>query len=332
MAAIGEDLGADFLLYGKLERRKGDYKISLKLLNVESKSLEQTTTQKVPRGDLRSAKIEEWADKLYQAMVGVDESGTLDIDSNVDRATIYIDDKVATTLRDGSARVSGLSEGPHTVTIESKGHRTYEAEVVIVAGETEEISVSLVKEEDRDEDEEDDGKSLWKVAFVSGAVVTAGLAGGWAYNGVRVWSYENDKTKAWDAMEADGNVAGNAAARAVQDLARDRGQVTQAGVIKESCSIARDVDSEHDEALADFRSACDSGKSAANATNAFIVTTVLAAAATTYFGYQVWFADSGSSHERAARGDKKRGRRGTRMVIAPQIGQDSFGAGVRIDF
>ena len=51
---------------------------------------------------------------------------TLRIDADVDKATIYVDGKVATTLRDGSAKVVGLDEGVHEVAIEADGFKRYE--------------------------------------------------------------------------------------------------------------------------------------------------------------------------------------------------------------
>lgn len=325
MADIGADLGADRLLYGKLERRQKGYQVSLKLLNTKTKQMEKTTSELIPIEDLHNNKINKWARSLFARLIGVPESGTLSIDANVEKATIYIDGSVATTLRDGSAKVLGLSEGTHTVTIEADGYDRYEAEVAVAAGEVEILSVSLEAQAttspDKTDEEGSDG-SLWRIGFVGGALITGAMASGWAYNGLRMsGSLDEAKVEAWNALQAGDSDAYAAISAGAQD-----------GVVKDSCGEADDYQPSGAASgeLVNFRNACQDGRDAATRANIFIAGTAVAALATAYMGYQGWIVHGKKSNkERQA---KRRNKNERRVVVTPQLGRASVGAGLSLEF
>lgn len=323
MADIGTDLGADRLLYGKLERRKKGYQVSLKLLNTNTRQMERTTSELIPTDDLHTAKINKWARSLFNRLIGVPELGTLTIDANIARATIYVDGEVATTLRDGSAKVLGLSEGTHTLSIEADGYQRYEAEVAISAGATEELSVSLRREQVPTEEppggEGDDG-GIWKVGFVGGVLVTGGMAAGWTYYGLQAWGdLDQAKVDAWSALK-DGNL------EAYSTISEG----ASGGVVQDSCGKAARYEGESDATLRAFIQACEDGEEAASRATLFIAGTAVAALATAYMGYQGWVVhgDSNKEKRRAARKKKK----GHRVIVTPQLSGDSIGAGLSLEF
>ncbi|MCP4448838.1 MAG: PEGA domain-containing protein [Myxococcales bacterium] len=322
MAEIGADLGADRLLYGKLERKQRGYQVSLKLLNTKTKQMEKATSELIPAEDLHSNKINKWSRSLYVRLIGVPESGTLSIDANVDKATIYIDGSVATTLRDGSAKVLGLSEGTHTVTIEADGYVRYEAEVAVAAGETEKLSTSLSAQSmgGGSGGNEGDGGGIWKIGFAGGVLLTGAMATGWAYNGLRVWGELKDaKVDAWDALkmnnpDAYGEIAGGSIGTG------------------ESCGRAghADITTDNNGALEAFLGACQDGEDAASQANLFIAGTAVAALATAYLGYQGWVVHGGSKTSKERRARAKRKKRN--LVVTPHIGERSVGAGLSLEF
>ena len=325
MADIGIDLGADRLLYGKLERRERGYQVSLKLLNTKTKEMEKTTSELIPAEDLHNNKINKWSRSLFARLIGVPESGTLAIDANVPKATIYVDGSVATTLRDGSAKVLGLSEGTHTVTIEADGYIRYEAEVAVAAGAIENLSVSLsaeaVTKPKRDDGDESDNGTIWKVGFAGGVLLTGAMATGWGYNGLKVWGELDDaKVESWNALKNDNPDAYNT----ISDGA--------VGTVQDSCGKAGVYNGAVDTSLQNFLNACKDGEDAASRANLFIAGTAVAALATAYLGYQGWVVHGGkSSKERQARARRKK-RNKHNVVVTPHIGERSVGAGLSLEF
>ena len=329
MAAIGKELKADRLLYGKLELKKTGYQVSLKLLNTNTKQMEKTTSELIPVADLHSGKKTRWARSLYNRLIGVPESGTLRIDANVDKATIYVDGNVSTTLRDGSAKVVGLEEGVHEVAVEADGYKRYEADVSIMAGETESLSLSLTKTKSTGgggTTKEGDSGDIWKYSFYAGALVTAGTGAAWFYYGKQAGyigesSLIKDKNTTWEAMQTD-----PLAADAVMQIKGPNNN--NAGVINGSCDTAQGIDSTGITSLKNFQSACAAGESAADrATYAGIGTGVFALA-TAYLGYRAFFAGDNKEKQFGKRTTKKK----SRIVVVPQLTPETIGAGLTLDF
>jgi hypothetical protein len=78
MADIGTELTADRLVYGHVQKAGGNYQITLKLLNVENKSIERTTSDLAPSAEASgSADITALGKKLYAKITGVSNQGTL---------------------------------------------------------------------------------------------------------------------------------------------------------------------------------------------------------------------------------------------------------------
>ena len=319
MAEIGKDLGADRLLYGKLERRKNGYQVSLKLLNTNTKQMEKTTSELIPAEDLASKKINKWSRSLYARLIGMPESGSLLIEANVDKGTVYVDGSVVTTIRDGSAKVLGLAEGVHTVLVESDGHIAYEAEVAISAGMKEELSISLARAATKSGKKKTKSTGgAWKVAFAGGVLVTGSLLGGFAYNGLQVvGDLDQAKVDAWTALK-DGN----------PEAYNSISEGSSGGTVANSCGKARSYTGSSNDSLDAFVSACDDGEDAASRANMFLIGGVAAAAATAYFGYKGWIV--GGSNNKEKRLSKKSDE--TRIVVMPQVSLDSVGAGLSLEF
>jgi hypothetical protein len=148
MATIGRELKADRLLYGRIKKRANGYQISLDLLNVSSKTMERSTSEIIPFEEASGSGIKDWSRSLYNRLTGVPDLGSLVITANVNKGTVYVDGEVKTSLSAGSARITGLSEGSHTIGIESDGHEAYGGEITISAGDTEELSVELDRKPD----------------------------------------------------------------------------------------------------------------------------------------------------------------------------------------
>lgn len=140
MAAIGAELSADLLMYGKIEKSGqgalATYKVSLKLLYVARKQLASSTVETLPVADAQGAGASTHAKTWYGKLIGVTTGGTVVVRANVDRAAVLVDDEARGTLVGGTLTVSGLPEGRHTLAIEAKDYQRYETQITIRTGET----------------------------------------------------------------------------------------------------------------------------------------------------------------------------------------------------
>jgi hypothetical protein len=167
MAPIGKGLGADFLLYGKVERspeKKDSYKVTLQLLNVSTaKKVVDDEVSWVPisiftaGGEATKEAAREWAQKIYAKMTG-DKApvtpggggsgrvetgpGKLVLTGNVPSGDVFVDASKKGRLEGGTITLT-LPEGSHEVAIEAPGHKRYEATVTIKAGQEKKLEAVL---------------------------------------------------------------------------------------------------------------------------------------------------------------------------------------------
>lgn len=144
MADIGRNLGAEYLVYGRIEKRGAGYVVTINLLNVTKKKFEKAKTPlMITQSD--AASLAASARKAYNDLTGVSELGTLVVTANADRGTVLLDDEPRGTLASGSATITGLKENRYRLVIEADGYsRSQEVVVTIRSGETTTQPVTLV--------------------------------------------------------------------------------------------------------------------------------------------------------------------------------------------
>jgi len=136
MSAIGNQLGADMLMYGNLKKDKNQYVVNLKVLDVSTKKIVKSTTDAIPLGESTGAALQGWAKKLYAKLTGEASGGTLVIKvSNADRGTILINGEEKGSISSGTGTVS-LPEGKVRVAVESDGFHRWEKDVTVTSGTT----------------------------------------------------------------------------------------------------------------------------------------------------------------------------------------------------
>lgn len=317
MAAIGRDLGAQWLIFGKVEKRDTGYQVTLKLLNVETMAMDRVTTELIPFADNNGPAItNKWSRALFNRLTGIPEQGNLAIQANVSRGRVFVDGQMATTLRQGRARIHGLAEGKHPVAIEAEGHDRYETTVEIAAGETVELDAQLQSAavtgpgdqvagggSSSGETERPGGLSrtlFWTTAVATGISGTAWLVSGYQYS----INYKNKKEEAIEAYQ----------------------QANPALNENDACKDARDTGGAE---LRPVINACDQGQSWATRTTIFGITAGVLAAAAGYFYYD-GYIKAGRAERRTAR--KKKSGETTVELLPPTITPNYFGAGVKIEF
>lgn len=149
MATIGSELGADALMFGKIERATQNgqtmYKVSLKLLNVARKQIATSTVEMLPMAEASGVKVSTHARTWYGKLVGGNSGGTVVVKANIDRGTVLVDNEAKGTLASGTLTIPGLSEGRHQLVIEAKDHQRYDVSITIRNGETLSHSATLVE-------------------------------------------------------------------------------------------------------------------------------------------------------------------------------------------
>lgn len=145
MAAIGAELASDRLLFGKVEKRGTGYQVSLKLLNVETKTIERSSTEIIPFGESSGTALTGWGKKLYAKISGTSNQGTLVIKANVDRGTVYLDGDAKGNLVGGTARIVGLDAGDYKIMVEAECYLRHEGKVSVEGGKDTTEKVDLEK-------------------------------------------------------------------------------------------------------------------------------------------------------------------------------------------
>jgi hypothetical protein len=203
MSTIGNDVNADYVIYGNIERKGDKYVVDIKLLNVARKMVEKRWPGQIPVKDANATGMPTWAKKIYSSLTGQASGGALVVKvGNVDRATVLVDGSEKGNVVNGKAEISGLAPGPHKVTIQPMSELYQPMEKSVTIGDdTETISVDLEKKSTVTPPHECDprvencekvpppithkgsSKGAWRGAFY--ASVGVGVVGG----GVWLWQY-----------------------------------------------------------------------------------------------------------------------------------------------
>ena len=140
MAAIGTELQAEAVLYGKIEKvtqtNPPSYRVSLKLLNVNRKQLVSSTVETLPLAGATGTGPSTYAKAWYAKLVGINTGGTVVVKANIDRGTVMLDEEAKGNLASGTLTLSNVPEGRHTLAIEAKDYQRYEASITVRNGET----------------------------------------------------------------------------------------------------------------------------------------------------------------------------------------------------
>ncbi|HTR50759.1 MAG TPA: PEGA domain-containing protein [Kofleriaceae bacterium] len=173
MSVIGANLGADFLMYGKIEKEKSGkaYTVSMFLLDVKKKAVEHTSNALIPLAQASGPSLTSWAKNIYGNLTGQQSSGIVVVKlTNADHGTILIDNEAKGSITNGVGQVSGLEEGKYKLGVESEGFKRAEQDITVRAGETQNIPVKLEKAEG--------GGEVTPVGPGGGGVIVGGGGGG----------------------------------------------------------------------------------------------------------------------------------------------------------
>lgn len=174
MAEIGKDLGADFLIYGRVEKESDGYTATMHLLDVAKQTRLNTIAVPVPAGTV-AADARSMAKKAYSDLIGANADagrGILVVKSNAEGGKVLLDDEGQGRVENGIATVTNLGEGRYTLAIEAKGRRRKEITVMVKNDETTTAELTLAS---IDTDDDTSSSNPWKPAFGVTAAVAVSL-------------------------------------------------------------------------------------------------------------------------------------------------------------
>lgn len=200
MAKIGAALGADYLVYGRIERKQlggqAGYQISLKLLKVASAQQLPGWTEFIPLAETTLTKLQEWARKGYKKLTNDFDGGVLKVkiaNDGFDRGTILVDGEERGNITSGVGEVQSLPEGRYKISIVAGGFERWDSDekITIRNGETtsEEITLKKARRDVPGCDplvskdcggtvsDSGGGRGVWRGMMVGG-IILAGAGGG----------------------------------------------------------------------------------------------------------------------------------------------------------
>jgi len=314
MAEIGKNLGANFLIYGRLEKKPTGYAVTINLLNVDKRVMEKAKSP-LMIGQKDPTAIAAAARKAYNDLTGTTEFGTLVITANAQRGTVLLDDEVKGNLNSGTITLTNLKEGRYRLAIEADGFkRSDEVVVTIRSGETATQPVTLVERKPDELKHEITGttsqKSSGVVKYaVFGAAVAAGVAFG-AY-----WWSSNETLKEKEAFaNMNRRANGEFMASGYANIPTDQG----------ACGFFSDNAARN--ASASYKAACEARDKTAIGIVGVSVSAVLIGI-TGYFA----FRGVGETEARPASATTGRTRRKP-FSITPVVSLDGGGATFQIDW
>jgi len=137
MSQIGKELGASFMIYGRLEKKGDGYQVQINLLNVDKKKFEKSKTPLViPFTQKDSASLAAAAKRVYNDLTGVVEAGTLVVTSNAPNGEVFLDEQSKGRLNAGSLTIDKLPEGRYRLAIQADNYERSEVVVTIRSGES----------------------------------------------------------------------------------------------------------------------------------------------------------------------------------------------------
>lgn len=144
---IGEGLGSDRLIYGRVEGRPGraGYSVTLAFFNVQTGAVERTLQEVLPPDMVEGEALLGPVSRYYAALTGTVVRGELAIRCAVEGAEVRVNGEAVGTTGDEPIVLRDLAPGPATVTVTREGYEPFEETVTVEAGRLAEVEVTLAE-------------------------------------------------------------------------------------------------------------------------------------------------------------------------------------------
>jgi len=147
MAQAAKSLGADKLIFGSIKRTGGDFAVWIKQLDARKEAVESWVTDTLKKqADAAVVKVAaaRWFAKLtgHAASAG-SGAGAVQVTANLFGATVILDGVPAGVTGEQPLTIPEVAAGKHEVSIEKAGHATARQQLVVVAGQTASVNLTL---------------------------------------------------------------------------------------------------------------------------------------------------------------------------------------------
>lgn len=143
MARIGSDMLADQMIWGHLEKRGDGYLVTLRLVDVNKKTLSRTRADILDAGRTGQPEVMTFGKRMYGLLTGM-VSASLVVKTNAN-ATLIVDGQPKGSIVGGQARLEGLTPGRHRVRLDAQGFLRYEM-IVVLPDDGEDMDVTIEME------------------------------------------------------------------------------------------------------------------------------------------------------------------------------------------
>lgn len=145
MARIGKEMGGDLVLYGGLRRVRGEYRVTVTLLDVRSRSWQPAVGRLSIARAKSSKSLSAWSRDLYARVTTMSNrgDGEVVITCNASAGVVLVDGARRGSLVRGTARITGLDKGPRAIVIDAPGFRRHTGAVTIASGAAARLYVTL---------------------------------------------------------------------------------------------------------------------------------------------------------------------------------------------
>ena len=312
MSQIGKDLGANYLMYGRLEKKGDGYQVQINLLNVDKKKFEKTKTPlTIPFAQKDSASLAAAAKRVYNDLTGVVESGALVVTSNAPDGEVFLDEQSKGKLTSGSLTIDKLAEGRYRLAIQAEKFERGEVVVTIRSGESTPQTLNLTPLGDMNHKifgtTSQKKTNYWKPVAIGLGVLTVAAGGAWIYGFSKI-----DEAKICTGF--GGTVMGG----------KCEGASVTETVTESSCSKTGMAPYSDNDA---FKDACDGNKM----TNWAIPVTITLGIGTLITGYLAVRASGDEAPPPPTTG-ARRSKKRNNVSVTPIISPDGGGATFRLDW
>jgi hypothetical protein len=144
MAQAGKSLGAGKLIFGSVKRSAGEYYVvTLKLLDTNRSIVDAWVAEQIGKAQASGPALRGPVQKWFATLTGQGGAGTVRIRGDVIGAAVSLDGTPSGTIGTEDVVLAGVTPGKHEVLVTKPGYEAVRKDVIVAAGDTAHLDVSL---------------------------------------------------------------------------------------------------------------------------------------------------------------------------------------------
>jgi hypothetical protein len=144
MAQAGKSLGASKLIFGSVKRSASDsYVVTLKLLDANRSIVDAWVAEQISKAQASGPALRGPVQKWFATLTGQGGAGTVRIRGDVIGAAVSLDGTPSGLIGTDDLVLAGVTPGKHEVVVTKPGYEAVRKDVIVAAGDTAHLDVSL---------------------------------------------------------------------------------------------------------------------------------------------------------------------------------------------